>query len=190
MSHSLILGMTGSGKSSLAKKLAISFEAKDMRVAVLDPLGYDWPVTFHTDDPDGYMQYVRSHTRMVLFVDESGEVLKQHDKEKQWLATQSRHFGHSVFFIGQRNIQIPRTMRDQCETFYIFTLNIKDARNLADETNKPEIVGVADLPKMTFARVNRFEPVTYHTIKYRRGIPEVKNVGREVNPQNRSGKSE
>jgi DNA helicase HerA-like ATPase len=56
MAHSLILGMTESGKTTLAKRLAQHYKSRGIGVIVLDPLNDDWPCDFKTADPDEFLR--------------------------------------------------------------------------------------------------------------------------------------
>jgi hypothetical protein len=158
MPHTLILGTTMSGKTYLAKRFAAGFRGRGRRVAVLDPIGTTWPATFATHDPARAMAYCRQFTGLIVFVDESGDVLARPEHGLGWLATRGRHFGHSCWFIAQRIVQVPKTMRDQCATLYLFASSASDAQQHADEWNAPQLLAAPELAAGEFFRMGRFGP--------------------------------
>jgi energy-coupling factor transporter ATP-binding protein EcfA2 len=160
--HSLIVGMTESGKSTLAKLLASELTKKKQKVVVLDPLLDSWDAQYVTDNVDELIEYLKKadNRECHVFVDESGEVFNEgRDRTYAFLTTRSRHYGHSVTLIGQRYIQLPKTMRDQCGRAYVFTQSLSDGQELSAEWNKPELLGVSQLPQLHFFVVGRYDPV-------------------------------
>lgn len=157
--HSLIIGMTESGKTTLAKIIANQLSSQGKSVAVLDPV-YDsaWPEkAFKADNPADFSQYLREHRSVYAFVDESGSVFNEgNDNSYQWFATTSRHYGHSAVFIAQRAIQVPKTMRDQCSRLFLFTSSRSDGKIHADEWNKPSLEECNALPQFHFYKVDRY----------------------------------
>src|SRR5437899_23057 len=128
--HTLILGMTESGKSTLAKILSRQLKAVGKVVVVLDPLAdTGWEATEVVDSPERFGAYLRANRSVYGIVDEGGEVFNEgYNREYDWWATRSRHYGHSVAFVTQRGIQIPRTMRDQTNRLYLFTSSKSDGK--------------------------------------------------------------
>lgn len=161
--HAMIIGMTESGKSTLGKILAKELKASGKTVAVLDPLcDPDFTSDFCTDDIEEMREWLESNRSAYVFVDESGQFFNEgNDLSNAWLATRSRHFGHSVFFLAQRAVQIPKTMRDQCGRLYLFTSSVNDGKIHAEEWNKPECLQCHTLPKLHFMQVSRFDPVKH-----------------------------
>jgi hypothetical protein len=160
--HSLIIGMTESGKTTLAKLLAQSYIAKGHKVAVLDPVhDPDWgKKAFVTNDVDELKAYLYSNRSVYVFVDESGAIFNEGNSlDNAWLATRSRHFGHSVHFLAQRAIQIPKTMRDQTSRLYLFTSSASDGKLHSEEWNQPELAKCNTLPRMHFYIADRFSAV-------------------------------
>ena len=157
MSHGLIIGMTESGKTTLAQKMAQEFMDKGYAVLVLDPLKDPrWKCTFITSDMNEFKDMARRSKRCFLFIDESGDSCGQWEKENYWFATQSRHWGHSVYFIAQRVQMIATTIRTQCSFLYLFNCGKTDCKLLADEWNKPELLGANVLKQGEFFYCNRF----------------------------------
>ena len=156
--HSLIVGMTESGKSTLAKLLCKQLKAQGKTVAVLDPIyDPDWKVDFRCSTPEELSEYLENHRTAYVFVDECGQVFNDgNDTTYQWFATRSRHWGHSVIFLAQRGIQVPKTMRDQCSRLYLFTSSVDDGKLAAIEWNKPLLATCNTLPAFDFFMASKF----------------------------------
>lgn len=163
MAHSLIIGMTSSGKSTLARELLRQYlrQKKPVPSLVLDPLGDDaWTkagAKFQTADAEKYMQVVFNSRRCALFVDEAGEAIGRYAGAMQKLATRSRHYGHNAHFIAQRAQMLDKTIRDQCEYLFVFRVSKKDAETLYDEFGYDELLQSHQLQKGEFIKCGRFQ---------------------------------
>jgi hypothetical protein len=157
MAHVMILGMTLSGKTSLAKRVAAEYRAKGIKVGVLDPLGDpEWNADFQTSDPGVFMQQFWQARQCAWFIDESGDMVGRYDKEMQQTATRGRHWGHRVHYLSQRGTQIARTVRDQCSSLFLFTTALNDCKVHADEWNKPDLRTAHTLPQGHYFYTDRF----------------------------------
>lgn len=157
--HGLIVGQTESGKSCLGKTLARSFRAQKKLVGVCEPI-HDpgWDADFRTADIDEFCEWMQHSREAFCFVDECGAYFNEGSStEYYWLATRSRHWGHSVFFLSNRAMQVPRTMRDQTQRLYLFTSAAEDGKLLAAEWNKPELVACNALPQFEFFYVSKYD---------------------------------
>ena len=154
--HSLIVGMTESGKTTLAKRLATNIMGRQKPVLVLDILGSKWNCNYQTHKIDEFMGIVKDIQNSYIFVDEAGEVGKL-DKEFYWLATRSRHLGHSVFFITQRAKQLAPIVRNQCKNLFLFCSSYMDCKSLYEDFNFTEILEGNNLPQGTFLSCRRFQ---------------------------------
>lgn len=189
--HSLIIGQTESGKSCLAKLLARQLHDSGKTVAVLDPLcDPGWKAKFQTDDIEEMREFLEKNRSVYLFVDECGEWFNEgNDTTHAWLATRSRHYGHSVFFISQRAVQIPTTMRGQASRLYLFTSSAYDGKIHAEEWNKPELLTCNSLPQFHFYRVSRFDVLEKLRIKDFSSVAKWSNIpdSNARKPSTRSG---
>lgn len=157
MAHSLILGMTESGKTTLAKKLAASYQARGIKVLVLDPMGDpEWNADFQTSSVNTFLDVFWSSRRCAAFIDEAGEAVGQFDKVMHKTATKGRHWGHSVHYLSQRGAQIARTVRDQCGNLFLFTTALEDSKIHANEWNKPELRNANALEQGHYYHATRF----------------------------------
>ena len=165
MAHSLILGMTESGKTSLAKALAAQYKKEGLGVLVLDPMhSPDWNADFQTDDPNEFIRVFFASRSCMVFIDEAGESVGRFDKIMERTATKGRHWGHSVHYIAQRGTLVNRTVRDQCKHLFLFCSALEDCKTLARDFNKPELLQAADFPPGQFFRAGRFQPATIHKL--------------------------
>lgn len=160
MSHSLIFGMTESGKTTLAKKLAARYKYNEVPVIVLDSLNDPgWECDYQTTDPDEFLRVFWSSKRCACFIDEAGDAVGRYNTVMQRTATRGRHWGHAVHYISQRGVQIAPTVRDQCGHIFLLTSSLDDGKVHASEWNKPELKTCNSLAKGNFFHCTRFDPV-------------------------------
>lgn len=157
MPHSLVVGMTLSGKTTLCRLLAHGYQRRGIPTAVLDPLRDPaWGADFMTPNRDLFMRFVRTQQTHALFIDESGSSIDKHDTSNDWLTTTSRHLGHAAHFIAHRPQQLSPTLRLQMIRLYCFGASLNDAKLLADEWNCPALLSIDTLRKGEFIFVERF----------------------------------
>lgn len=161
MAHVLILGMTLSGKTSLAKRLAPVYRAQGIKVGVLDPLGDpEWGADYQTSDPDEFLRVFWESRQVAWFIDESGDAVGRYDEAMARTATRGRHWGHRMHYITQRGAQLSRTVRDQCSTLFLFTTSLKDGKLHAEEWNKDELATAHTLGQGEYFTTGRFTPLS------------------------------
>lgn len=159
MPHSMIIGMTESGKTTLAVNLCAKYKELGIKTIVLDPLKDDrWRADFITNDYKNFMKII-SHpdTRScAIFIDESGQSIDKYNRDNSYqLATRGRHAGHNVHFIAQKLTQIAPTVRDQCSFLFMFAISIDARKELANDWNKPEILYM-ELNRGDYIKIARF----------------------------------
>lgn len=136
MAHSLICGMTESGKSTLAKRMVAEFKKKGIGTLVFAPIDKrGWDADFQTDDLEHFKAVVLASKHCMVFVDEADLVCSRAQPENNWLAVRSRHRQHSVFFLTQRPQMINTTVRGQCKNLFCFCIAADDAKELARQWN-------------------------------------------------------
>lgn len=157
--HSIISGITSSGKTFLAKKLASSFKKQGRGVLVLDVLGDDWDCHFQTNSPSKFLAVAKANTGCALFIDESSVSIGRGVEARQmhWLATMSRHWGHKAFFILQRINQIEPIIRSQCTEYFCFRGSASDSKILLEETGEECFLQVPKLAQFHFIHKKPFE---------------------------------
>ncbi len=163
MAHTLIIGQTMSGKSTLAKILCRGLVRAGIPCLVLDPLlDRDWKTygaAWVTDNPDLFYEYARKNRSCALFLDESADTIGRNPGRLQWFATQARHWGHSSIFMAQRLTQLTPTVRDQCATLYVFACSRRDLETIAEERDRSEILQ-RQLQRGECWRIRNFEPTS------------------------------
>ncbi len=166
--HTLITGMTESGKTTLARITAVGLIRKKKQVWVLDPCDDDqWADGCRVfNDIETFLPAVRSKTDLFLFVDESGYSLDRYEPEHNWLATTSRHQGHSVTFIGQRFTQLAPIIRTNCSQCYMFAQPRKDIEAVAEEFNEDSLLEAPKLQQFEFVRLGRFSPPLHGRVRW------------------------
>ena len=158
MPHSLILGMTESGKTTLAKQLAAQYKKAGINVLVLDPLkDPSWNADYQTNNPDEFLKVFWDSRRCAVFIDEAGESAGRYDKAMERTATKGRHWGHNVHYISQRGTMINTTIRGQCTNMFLFSTGLKDAKIHAEEWGHEELKNANKLKKGEFFHCDRFD---------------------------------
>lgn len=157
MPHSLILGQTESGKTTLAKRMCQAYGAAGVKRIVLDPLNDpEWQADFRTTDPDAFLEVFWASESCAAFIDEAGDAVGRYDLVMQKTATKGRHWGHNVHYVCQRGTQLAQTVRDQCSHLFLFCTSLKDCKIHADEWNRPELIQAAQFKAGEYFHVTRF----------------------------------
>ncbi len=158
--HNLVVGLSGAGKSRLAKSLIVpQWRKRKVPVLVCDPvMASDWgDVQLLTDDPYRLLALAQASQRCVIIVDECDEALRassQQERDLKYLATRSRNDGHLAYFLAQRAMQVPPSYRNQCSTGYVFNQTREDAEVCYSLFNSPPCRDLAPtLPLGTFLQV-------------------------------------
>jgi DNA helicase HerA-like ATPase len=164
MPHTLIIGKTGSGKTTLAKKIVEKAHKRGVNKLILDPTParHEWPhddKDFITNDPDEFLQVVFANTRCLGIVDEAGSMIGRFGKEKNNLATMSRHYGHSMIFITQDVKSIDNIVREQMQDIIVFRVGKKRADELAEDFADDDLKQASTLQKGEFLIKQDFRPV-------------------------------
>lgn len=155
--HNLIVGMTGTGKSTLAKLVIKQAKKAGRKTVVLDPIGDpSYSADFQTTDPDQFLAYAKANKSCYLFVDESGQAIGRYNEPMMWLATTSRHLGHLSFFISHSATQLSPILRGQCGQVYLFSCAAANFKTVAEEWNQPDILKMKRFDAGEFVYVPRF----------------------------------
>jgi hypothetical protein len=157
MSHSLIFGMTESGKTTFATQLARAHKASGFGVIVLDPmLDPRWRCDFLTASADEFLRVFWGSQRCMAFIDEAGESVGRYDELMVRTATKGRHWGHSCHYLSQRGALLNRTVRDQCSHLFLFATSSEDCKLHAAEWNKPQLREGSSLLQGEYFHATRF----------------------------------
>ena len=163
--HFLIVGMTGSGKSSFARALSREYAKAGNTPIVLDKMrNREWGAnSIIFTEPEEFLKYVQDPKqclRQPIFIEEAGLSIGRYESEYQWLTTFSRHHGFRTHIVAQRAEMVDKTNRSQCENLIAFGLAFDDAKAYAREFNGQEIM-----------QTTTFRPGTYiHKTRYAAGV--------------------
>ena len=160
MPHSLILGITESGKTTLARSLSNEYRRMGSGVIVLDPLRDPrWQADHLVTDADEFLSLVWRSRSCMLFIDEAGDMIGRYDNAMQRIVTRGRHWGHSAHIITQRGAQLPPTVRNQCRYLFLFCTARADCEVLAREFNQDELLDGNKLAQGEYFFASRFGKV-------------------------------
>lgn len=157
--HTLTVGRTGSGKTTMWKLKAGLLVELGCPVLVYDPVGNGIPARRTFDDVAELVNAAKEFHYAHLIIDESGTGLGKYPGELQWLTTQARNWGHSTHLICQRAEQVNKTVRLQCEGVYLFRASEEDAANLARDFTQPKLGSATGLGQYQFLYARTFGEV-------------------------------
>lgn len=168
----LIVGISGSGKTQLALRLAKKLH-RSRRVIVFDPYLHNknppWDADLVTDSVEMIYRIATAkenrYRNFVFFVDEAGEFLER-CREYDKLATQTRQFGHDIYFIAQRVTMLTPNIRNNCAKVYLFRQCESDCKIIAQEKAAPGLMAAATLPALSYLYLKDFDTITTHKITF------------------------
>lgn len=174
MAHTLILGRTETGKTTLGKAIVRQAEARGLQAIVLDPMkSKGWgKKTELVSTSEKLLERAMQTKSKLLVVDESSLSLNKFDRTLSWLSKTSRHLGHSAIFIAHNLHDVAKGIRTQCTQIFIFASSRSDVRDLDDEFDAPEILKATKLEQFHFFRIvsnnqiqkGRVYPVTFDIV--------------------------
>lgn len=148
MSHCLIIGITGSGKTTLAAKMATRMQAAGRLVLIFDPFSNSkWTSPYVYRDASAFVEVAKSCRDASLFIDEAAEAVGIGDRAHHWLATASRNHGHAAIFLAQRLTMVAPHVRRNCARVFSFKLHPADAEGLARDMGQPILEAAGLLPR-------------------------------------------
>ncbi len=136
--HQLFIGVTLSGKTTLAREFSRKLLEHKKLVAVYDPLGTataggDWGEgALIFSDREKFLDFVHSDAcvNYHIFVDEAHHVFHHTMGENFWMLTEGRHHGMYFYLISQRPKKIHPDVRTGCAVCYMFRLAQDDAKEI------------------------------------------------------------
>lgn len=165
MPHEIIVGITESGKTTLAMQKALAYHNNGTQVIVLDPMrNPKWPGGLVFTDPSAFVKEVQAWRGCAIFVDEAGETVGRYDDELTFLATRGRHYGHNCYFIAQRAKMINTNVRNNCSILNMFKQSPEDCKELANVFAQEELKNGNKLSRGEFFYCNGFESVKKYKI--------------------------
>ena len=157
--HTLIGGITESGKTTLGRILAKQAKKRGIKVLVLTPFGWeDVGADLRTDDQGKFLDTYWKSENCFVFIDEGRQTVGRYNEAMTLTAVQGRHWGHSNFYIVQRLNMLHPDIREQCSQVFLFTSAKASAEAAADEFANDELLGAPNLNKGHYIRCLRFGP--------------------------------
>jgi len=166
MAHGAIIGLTTSGKTYLARKLAgqlmqSDFKTINHKVMVLRKKREEWAgdeCSWQTFNPDEFINEYRKQakincdngTNTVAFLELSDASVEKYDTRFHRLFCQGRHDGFRLFYLSQRGAIVHPTIRENCVSLYLFTCGGKAAKIWAEEFCDNDLIKAAELPPHYF----------------------------------------
>lgn len=155
--HSLIVGPTECGKTTLGKKICSGLRQQGHHTLVLTSVYDEWDCDFMTDDQDKFLDTVWASQECFIFVDEGLETVGRFNKPMISLASKSRHWGHSCFFMVQSAAGIDPIIRRQCSQLFLFTCAPDEVKSLSSLWLAPDIQKAPSLRQGQYIRALRFK---------------------------------
>lgn len=132
--HNLIVGISNSGKSNLAKSICAMKKKLDNVCVIYDPTkSSGWRSSCKFSSPEKFLNYIDSVNSANVFIDEAKSLWDYDQKLADKLLYRGRHRGLLVFLICQRGKgMIPPNARNMCSRVFAFKQNYADAKDLAE----------------------------------------------------------
>jgi hypothetical protein len=152
----LIIGVSESGKSSLARKL---IEGAKLPYFVHDPILSDWRgARLVTDSMEVFCEAVEKFGQpCIAAVDEAGEALTVGQKQYHKVFTRWRHKAILPIVMAQRYKMIAPNVRVNATDVYLFETARTDCEELAIDFNCPELLGACEFEPGDFFHLRKRE---------------------------------
>lgn len=156
--HTLIIGVTGCGKSTLAKLLCKGYYQSGFKTLVCDPnRSREWKCTYLVNSMEELNGLAEKNRDMFIFVDEAARYVDKYEDDCWWLTTEARKWGHSTCLIAQDTVMLPRVVREQCTRVYAFKTTPIDAKKIAGRYGS--YIETDKLGKFEFLVLDDFIPI-------------------------------
>jgi hypothetical protein len=173
--HGSIYGETESGKTYTAALLAKRVQRRGMPVAVYDPMSWNGKsedfsfADFVTDNKGDFIDYYYSNIGHFCVVDECGTRFGLKDSP---MTARGRHWGHCFLALSQKQQQMNKTLRDQCNAYgLVFLQDPDDSKALSKTFNWQEVMYAASLDERECFAVTR---------KFRKKVRADKKSGHDM----------
>ena len=148
MVRGAIIGMSLSGKTTLAKHLSRSYWTRHkIRSFVLDPNNERYGAhALVMQDENKFWEIVWKTRGSLVIVDEAAETIARND-DLTPVFTRLRHLDHKLLVVAHRATNLTPIMREQVDTVYLFRQSEKNCEIFAEIMAEPELLKATGLPK-------------------------------------------
>jgi len=167
MFHVAIIGLTGSGKTFLARQLARIYKNKGEEVLCLHKEKEPWlknEVNLQTSNIEIFLQKIEERNMLnssnsinsdslkgyVLFMELADADADKYDLRVRRLFRQGRHDGHKIHYLTQRSKTVHPDVRENCHELMLFACSANSAKEWSEEFNAPILKSAKSLPKYQF----------------------------------------
>jgi hypothetical protein len=156
--HTIIIGKSRSGKSTITKLIAAASIKRGVRVAVSDPRrDREWVEmgAYLARDTDDLIAWAKANKgKGMLIADEGGESVGR-EKRYAYLTTAARHDGHTSIIIAHYATQVTPVMRENCDRVILFSASAESREILYKKYEDKAIL--TPLPQYHFMIVEEFK---------------------------------
>lgn len=155
-----VFGPSESGKTTLAKKIALWYNKNENRPAiVLDPVvagnwGQNAKVFTSSDE---FLAFIETAQDSLLIIDDSSVSIDR-DKTFNGVFTVMRHKGHKILVIGHSARNLLPQMRDQLQQLFLFLQNEDSVKMFQTLFPAQDLMPATKLNQFEFMVVSNYKP--------------------------------
>lgn len=156
--HTLIIGQTNSGKSTLAKILTHEYEKREIETMLFDPYLDDGWATHDSNryaDEIEFLNALAKTKNKAVFIDESPVLYDKYKDVMNGFLMRGRHQGLKFFLIAQRYKNIPPNSRGNAKFVYSFMQNPMDTKMIQEDYVK--VGDLSQLKQFEYYHFTQFE---------------------------------
>lgn len=155
--HTLVLGISEGGKTTVCERIAKQFRAKGFQVLFLATMVKDFPADFFYTNATEFVNAAKKMKRCLLVVDDAADNLEKYDSELQWLGSQSRHWGHAFLINSQRYFDLSPRIRNNAKYAIVFRMSKSDSKMIAEDFVDEKLLKAHSLKRFHFLIGGKYE---------------------------------
>lgn len=134
--HACVVGVSGSGKSHLLRKMEQHCYDRGIPTLVFDPISsgyFEGNVVTTVRDLKKALGHPKFRNTVFL-LDETPVIVEEDKILASAMARRGRHEGHKYYFAAQRYMDLPPAVRQNITKFWVFRQNYENKKLLEKET--------------------------------------------------------